>query len=244
MKIDVEKVLPYHDQGEKRTQIETMFDNIAHRYDFLNHLLTAGIDISWRRRAIREIGLIRPKRILDMATGTGDFAIEALQLNPDHIEAVDLSQGMLDIGHDKASKLKVSHIIHFVKGDSEALQYPDESFDAVTVGFGVRNFQNLEKGLTELARVTRSGGIIAILEPSFPKNPIVRALFNIHFRWITPLVGKLFSKDASAYSYLPSSVAAFPEGVDFCNILEKSGFQSTKYQSLTLGICTLYLAYK
>jgi len=244
MNLKVEEVLPYNQNEYKKVQIETMFDNIAHRYDFLNHLLSFGVDITWRKRAIREISAINPKIILDMATGTGDFAFEALSLAPDKIIGVDLSQNMLDIGIEKAKKRPSSVNIDFIKGDSEKLDFESDSFDAITVGFGVRNFQNLDGGLSELARVLKSGGMIAILEPSFPSHPLLRFVFGIHFRYITPIIGKLFSKDASAYSYLPDSVSAFPQGSNFCQILEKAGFSNTKHLPLTFGMCALYLARK
>lgn len=244
MNLKVEKVLPYNQNEQKSTQIETMFDNIAHRYDFLNHLLSLGVDITWRKRAIRELSSINPKIILDMASGTGDFAFEALSMNPTKIIALDLSQNMLDVGIEKARTKDKGNTIEWVKGDSENLVYTENQFDAITVGFGVRNFQNLDKGLSELARVLKPGGMIAILEPSFPTNPILKLLFSIHFQYITPLVGKLFSKDASAYSYLPDSVSAFPEGENFCKLLEKAGFTDTKHLPLTFGMCALYIARK
>lgn len=244
MEIEVEKVVPYNQEKEKRVQIESMFDNIAHKYDFLNHLLSLGIDITWRKRAIREVSVVQPRLILDMASGTGDFAFEALSISPEKIVALDLSQNMLDIGRSKASTKDTQTIIDWVKGDSEQILYSDGHFDAITVGFGVRNFQNLEKGLSELHRVLRPGGMIAILEPSFPTNPFLKILFNIHFRYITPLVGKLFSKDARAYTYLPDSVSVFPQGDSFCKILENVGFKDTKHIALTFGMCALYLARK
>lgn len=244
MRIQVEKIRPYSGSNDKKVQIESMFDNIAHRYDFLNHLLSAGIDILWRKRAIQEISIINPKRIMDMATGTGDFAFEALKLNPEKIVAVDLSQNMLDVGILKNQKRGTESIVEFVKGDSEKLDFEDESFDAVTVGFGVRNFENLKLGLSELARVTRAGGMIAILEPSFPTNPLVKFVFKLHFKYLMPVIGRIFSRDPSAYSYLHNSVEAFPEGEKFCEIIKASGFRDTKHLSLSFGICALYLAYK
>lgn len=244
MEIEVEKVVPYQTNDAKKAQIETMFDNIAHKYDFLNHLLSLGIDIIWRKRAIKEISAVNPEVILDMATGTGDFAFEALSINPKRVVALDLSQNMLDIGIEKAKNKRNGQHIEWVKGDSEQIGFADNSFDAITVGFGVRNFQNLEKGLSELARVMKAGGMIAILEPSFPTNHILRFLFNIHFKYITPFVGKIFSRDSSAYSYLPNSVSAFPQGDSFCEILKKTGFNDTKHYPLTFGMCALYTARK
>jgi demethylmenaquinone methyltransferase / 2-methoxy-6-polyprenyl-1,4-benzoquinol methylase len=244
MNLEVESVLPYNQDETKKSQIESMFDNIAHKYDFLNRFLSLGIDISWRKRAIKEIADISPKLILDMATGTGDFAFEALVLNPEKVIGVDLSQNMLDIGIQKSINRNQSDRIQFIKGDSEHLTYESNYFDAITVGFGVRNFQHLNIGLSELARVLKPGGLIAILEPSFPTNPILKGLFTLHFKYITPIFGKLFSKDARAYTYLPDSVAAFPQGDNFCEILKKQGFSDTKHIPLTFGICALYIAKK
>jgi demethylmenaquinone methyltransferase/2-methoxy-6-polyprenyl-1,4-benzoquinol methylase len=244
LSLNVEKITPYQTTEDKKKQIEGMFDNIADSYDFLNHLLSAGVDIRWRKRAIHEISAVSPRYILDMATGTGDFAFEALRLKPDKIVGVDLSQKMLDVGIQKSINRNLSGNIEFQKGDSENLQFSNNSFDAITVGFGVRNFQNMEAGLSELFRVMKSDGIIAILEPSFPENPIVNFVFNIHFKYITPLLGKIFSHDHSAYTYLPNSVEAFPQGKKFCKILENVGFRDTKYIPLTFGMCALYTARK
>lgn len=244
MNLEVENVLPYNQDETKKSQIESMFDNIAHKYDFLNRFLSLGIDISWRKRAVKEIATVSPKLILDMATGTGDFAFEALAINPEKVIGIDLSQNMLDIGIQKSRERNQSDKIEFIKGDSEHLSYDSNYFDAITVGFGVRNFQHLDKGLSELSRVLKPGGMIAILEPSFPTNPIIKVLFTIHFKYITPIFGKLFSKDARAYTYLPDSVAAFPQGDLFCQLLIKQGFRDTKHIPLTFGMCALYTAKK
>lgn len=244
MDLEVENVLPYNSKEKKKSQIEGMFDSIAHRYDMLNHLLSAGVDILWRKRAIREIGIIHPQYILDMATGTGDFAMEAMSLHPQKVTGVDLSQNMLNIAINKVKKSELQSTIEFIKGDSEQLTFADNSFDAITVGFGVRNFQNMERGLSELYRVCRPEGMIAILEPAFPPNPLVRALFTLHFRYITPFLGKILSKDGAAYQYLPNSVEAFPQGDAFCKLLERQGFRDTKYIPLTFGMCMLYLGKK
>lgn len=233
-------VTPYNDTRSKKEQVEEMFDNIAHRYDFLNHLLTFGIDIIWRKKAVKYIGTIQPKKILDVASGTGDFAFEALSLNPEKVIGFDLSEGMMKYGREKAVKMNVSEIVEFVKGDSEKMPFVDNSFDAITVGFGVRNFENLEVGLKEMHRVLRTGGKVAILEASMPKNAINRALFSLYFGKIVPLIGKLFSKDARAYSYLPESVKVFPEGLEFVRILENIGFANVKWQPLTFGACAFY----
>ena len=234
-------VTPYNDTTRtKKEQVEEMFDNIAHRYDFLNHLLSLGIDITWRRKAVNFISTIQPKKILDVASGTGDFAFEALRLKPEKITGFDLSEGMISYGRAKATKLNVADKVEFIKGDSEKMPFADNSFDAVTVGFGVRNFENLEVGLREMYRVTRVGGKIAILEASQPQNTIIRALFGLYFGHVVPLIGRLFSKDARAYSYLPESVRAFPEGFEFIKILENIGFRNIKWQPLTFGACAFY----
>lgn len=233
-------VTPYNDQRTKKAQVEEMFDNIAHRYDFLNHLLSMGIDIIWRKKAVKYIGIIQPKKILDVASGTGDFAFEALSLHPEKVIGFDLSEGMMNYGREKAKKMNVSDVVEFVKGDSEKMPFADNTFDAITVGFGVRNFENLEAGLKEMLRVLRTGGKVAILEASMPQNAIIRSLFSLYFGKIVPLIGRLFSKDARAYTYLPESVMAFPRGLEFARILENIGFRNVKWQPLTFGACAFY----
>lgn len=238
-------VKPYHKQGEgKKQEVEQMFDNIAHRYDFLNHLLSAGIDKLWRKRAIKFIQPYKPHRMMDMATGTGDFAIDAANLlEVKEIVALDLSEEMLAVGRSKVNTKKYQHI-EFVKGDSEHMVYQDNSFDAMTAGFGVRNFENLEKGLSEMFRVLKPGAPLVILEVSQPENNLLKALFSIYFKGILPLIGRLFSKDHRAYTYLPESVEAFPKGQDFVDILKKVGFTNAKFKPLTLGICAMYTCEK
>jgi demethylmenaquinone methyltransferase/2-methoxy-6-polyprenyl-1,4-benzoquinol methylase len=238
-------VTPYNDQQRsKKQQVEEMFDNIAHRYDFLNHLLSLGIDISWRKKAVKEIGKVNPKTILDVASGTGDFAFQALSLKPDKIIGFDLSEGMLKYGRQKAIEMKVDNVVEFVKGDSEQMPFADNTFDAMTVGFGVRNFEHLTVGLAEMHRVMRPGGRVAILEASNPPNAIIRWFYSLYFSNIVPMIGKLVSKDSRAYSYLPESVKAFPEGLEFVKILENIGFKNVKWQPLTFGACAMYLMEK
>lgn len=238
-------VKPYHKEGEgKKEEVEQMFDNIAHRYDFLNHLLSAGIDTIWRKKAIKHIAKFQPKRIMDMATGTGDFAFDAANmLQLDEIIAVDISEEMLAVGRKKI-KTDKHKVIQFLRGDSENLAYETDSFDAMTAGFGVRNFENLEKGLGEMLRVLKPGAPLVILEPSTPNNPVVKAIFSLYFKGVMPLIGRLFSKDHRAYTYLPESVEAFPKGEAFTDILKKVGFSHAKYKPLTLGICAMYLCEK
>ena len=222
-----------------------MFDNIAKRYDFLNHLLSLGIDRSWRRIGIGMIKPFRPKNILDVATGTGDLAIEGYkQLTPDNITGVDISEEMLAIGRNKIMKRGLEDHIRLQYGDSEDLQFEDNSFDAATVAFGVRNFANLEQGLKEIARVLKPGKHLMILEFSTPEKGWFKALYNAYFRYVTPTIGKLFSKEKRAYSYLPESVQAFPGKEAFNSILEASGLHLIEQRPLTFGICTAYLCEK
>lgn len=238
-------VTPYKNQTtSKKEQVATMFDNIAPKYDFLNQLLSLGIHKGWRRKAIRLLQVQKPKTILDIATGTADFAIEAMKLNPDKIIGVDISEGMLKLGREKINKLGLQNKIELKYGDSESLPFPDNSFDAITVGFGVRNFENLEKGIADIYRVLNHNGMLAVLEFSKPGKFPVKQVYNFYFRYVTPFVGKLFSKDSSAYTYLPESVNAFPAGEEFLKILRKSGFKETKSISLTFGIASIYVAKK
>ena len=238
-------VTPYNDHHRtKKEQVEQMFDHIAPTYDFLNHTLSLGIDRSWRRRAVDSIASISPQVILDLATGTGDFAVEALRLKPTRIIGGDISDLMMNVGRQKAEKLRVSDILEFQRVDSENMPFEDNKFDAITVGFGVRNFENLEKGLREMHRVLRPGGRVAILEVAQPRQFPMRQLYSIYFHYILPLVGRLFSSDVRAYTYLPESVNAFPEGEDFVAILNKVGFRQVGYQPLTFGICAFYTCEK
>lgn len=217
-----------------------MFDNISHRYDFLNHLLSMGVDRLWRRHAVNLLAPIKPKIVLDVATGTGDFALEALRLKPDHIIGLDISEGMLQVGRTKIAKRNASGIITMQYGDSEQLPFADNYADAVTVGFGARNFENLEQGLREIHRVLRPGGRAIILEPGFPSVFPLKQAFKLYFTTVLPLLGRMVSKDSSAYTYLPESVKAFPEGQAFVDICNKAGFAKAVYKPLTFGICALY----
>ena len=236
--------IPYKNSGEsKKKQVAVMFDNIAHHYDFLNQLLSFGIHKLWRKKAIRLIKN-HPKRILDIATGTGDLAIAALNLNPEKIVGIDISEGMLNLGREKIKRKKLENKIELMNADSENLPFADHSFDAAIAGFGVRNFENLEKGLSEMYRVLNTGGVISILEFSKPRGFPIKQLYYFYFTRITPLLGKLFSRDSSAYSYLPESVQAFPDGNDFLNILEKIGYRNTSCHSLSFEIATIYTAEK
>lgn len=221
-----------------------MFNNISWRYDLLNRVLSFGIDIWWRKRAIAQLKDIKPKYILDIATGTGDLAIEALSLKPNKIIGVDISEGMLEFGRKKLIQKGLSKKIELLSGDSEKLLFPDNHFDAVMVSFGVRNFENLEIGLAEIFRVLKPGGKVMILEFSKPKNLIIRGLYGIYNQTFLPAIGKLLSKDSSAYTYLPESVEAFPEGDHFVNFLTSTGFKNGKVLPLTFGISSVYTGIK
>jgi len=228
----------------KKQQVRTMFNSIAHRYDFLNHFLSAGIDYSWRRKAIKMLGKENPKKILDVATGTGDLAIEARKINPEKIIGVDIAEDMLEIGRQKIQKKNLQHLISLEKGDSENLQFETATFDAAMVAFGVRNFENLEKGLSEMYRVLKPGGVILVLEFSKPRNFPVKQLYNFYFKNILPFMGRLISGDAAAYTYLPESVSAFPAGEEFLKVMQKVGFEDAKQRALTFGIASIYIGYK
>lgn len=229
----------------KKQQVAIMFDKIAFRYDFLNRFLSAGIDVSWRKKAIKQLTALQPQQILDVATGTGDVAILAEKmLRPKKIVGIDISEGMLEIGRQKIAKLKLQNRIDLLKGDSEKMPFEDNSFDAITVAFGVRNFQNLDVGLSEMLRVLRPGGKLVVLEFSRPKQFLFKLVYNFYINTIAPGFGKLIAKNKDAYQYLNDSVQKFPEGPQFIEILEKAGYKETYYRTLTLGICSVYCAGK
>ena len=239
------QVTPYKDSSEKKKQqVEQMFDNIAPKYDFLNHFLSLGIDKLWRKKAIRILSGYKTNLLLDVASGTGDFAIAAAKLKPSKIIGFDISEQMLNVGRAKVQRLGLDHIIEFQKGDSEAMPFDDEHFDAITVAFGVRNFENLENGLKEFVRVLKNDGVAVILEFSKPKYFPMKQLYLFYFFGILPLIGRLVSKDSSAYSYLPESVMAFPDDQKFLTILRNVGFSKASQKRLSFGIATIYIAQK
>ncbi len=221
-----------------------MFDNISGTYDFLNHFMSAGIDFLWRKAAIKILRPHQPKTILDIATGTGDFAVEAMSLKPNSIIGLDISPKMIELGKQKIAKKGLTNVISLEVGDSEKLRFKSETFDAVTVGFGVRNFEDTAKGLSEMLRVTKKGGTVIILEFSKPQTFPVKQAFGLYSRFVIPTVGKAVSKDASAYSYLPESVAAFPEGKAFTDLLTKVGYKKVGSKRLSGGIATIYYGSK
>ena len=221
-----------------------MFDNISGNYDFLNHFLSLGIDTWWRKKAIGQLKAVHPKLILDVATGTGDFAVEALRLNPDKIIGIDISEGMLEMGRKKMVKRGLDSKIELRSGDSEKLAFEENKFDAIIVAFGVRNFENLEKGLSEMLRVLKPGGKVVVLEFSKPTVFPFRQLYHFYFRFVLPKIGRWVSRDASAYTYLPESVQAFPDGKEFLGILSQLGFKNTSWTPLTFGISSLYTGIK
>jgi demethylmenaquinone methyltransferase / 2-methoxy-6-polyprenyl-1,4-benzoquinol methylase len=240
------EVKPYAANAGKKEQVEHMFDNIAHSYDFLNRFFSLGTDIRWRNKALRTLNDIAPERLLDVATGTADFALQIAgsRLPVKHITGIDISAGMLDIGRQKVAKKQWGDKIELIKADSENLPFESGRFDAVTVAFGVRNFEHLEKGLAEMLRVLRPGGKAVVLEFSKPRKFPMKQLFGFYFRFIMPGIGRLVSKDKRAYEYLPESVAAFPEGQDFADILSRVGYRDIRIKALSGGIASIYTATK
>ena len=245
-KMSNKKVIkPYNNnKTSKKEEVKEMFNNISKRYDFLNHFLSFGIDKIWRKKAIQVLGEVKPKKILDVATGTGDFAIASLKLNPEEVIGVDISNGMLNLGKQKIKRKGLDSIIKMHIGDSENLSYESNYFDGLTVGFGVRNYENLEKGLGDMLRVIKPGGKIVILEFSKPKQLIVKTIFGFYSKFFIPFFGKLFSKDKRAYQYLPESVIFFPEGQEFLDIMVKVGYNNVKSQYVSFGIATIYSGIK
>ena len=239
------KVIPYKDSKlTKKKQVEQMFDNISENYDGLNRVISFGIDTSWRKKVIKIVTDTYPKNALDIATGTGDLAISLAEAGIEEVVGLDISQGMLNIGKEKIAKKNLTKKIEMVQGDSEALPFGDNTFDAITVAFGVRNFENLEKGLAEIRRVLKPTGVFVVLETSVPSKTPYKQGYNLYSKFILPVIGKLFSKDKVAYKYLSDSAAVFPYGKKFNNILQKVGFTSIEDNPQTLGVATIYTASK
>nr|WP_295443670.1 bifunctional demethylmenaquinone methyltransferase/2-methoxy-6-polyprenyl-1,4-benzoquinol methylase UbiE [uncultured Prevotella sp.] len=240
-----EQIKPYEGTGDKGKLVEEMFDNIAPTYDTLNHRLSWDIDKGWRKKAIKRLLPYAPKKMLDIATGTGDFAILAAQmLHPEQLVGADISEGMMEIGRQKVKRMGLDKVISFEKQDCLHLGYEDETFDAVTAAFGIRNFQNLDQGLSEMCRVLKKGGHLCIVELTTPVCFPMKQLFRIYSGTVLPIYGKLISKDQSAYDYLNKTIAAFPQGEVMMEVLMKAGFEKAEFKRLTFGICTLYFATK
>ena len=240
-----EQIKPYEGKGDKGKLVEEMLDNISPTYDTLNHRLSWDIDKGWRKKAIKRLLPYAPKKMLDIATGTGDFAILAAQmLHPEQLVGADISEGMMEIGRQKVKRMGLDKVISFEKQDCLHLGYEDETFDAVTAAFGIRNFQNLDQGLSEMCRVLKKGGHLCIVELTTPVSFPMKQLFRIYSGTVLPIYGKLISKDQSAYDYLNKTIAAFPQGEVMMEVLKKAGFEKAEFKRLTFGICTLYFATK
>ena len=238
-------IKPYKDSDlGKKEQVTKMFDAISTNYDGLNRVISFGIDVKWRKKVVEIVGKNNPHQILDIATGTGDLALMMANLNPDRIVGLDISTGMLAVGKQKIAKANLSEKIEMIVGDSEDMPFEDETFDAITVSFGVRNFANLDKGLKEIARVLKPTGVLVILETSNPTKFPFKQGYKLHTNVILPIIGKLFSKDKVAYSYLSESANYFPFGEKFNNILRKNGFSKTEDKPVTFGVATIYTASK
>ncbi len=230
---------------KKKEQVAAMFNDIAFRYDFLNRFLSAGIDVGWRKKALKQLKALQPKNILDVATGTADVALMAVKmLQPESVTGIDISDGMLEIGRKKVAKAGLENTIKLLNGDSETIKFDDNTFDAVTVAFGVRNFEDLNKGLSEIKRVLKPGGKLVVLEFSRPKSTIAKGFYNLYMKTIAPNVGKIFSKNRNAYEYLDESIKKFPEGKNFTGILDSLGYKQTFCKPLSLGICSIYCGEK
>ena len=244
MNYDQEVIKPYG-EGEKAQQVEQIFDNIAPSYDKLNHRLSWNIDKGWRRKAIQRLAPYKPQTLLDIATGTGDFAILAAEmLRPQKLVGADISEGMMEIGRQKIREKGLDNIISFEKEDCTALSYPEATFDAVTAAFGIRNFADLDTGLREMCRVLKTGGHLSIVELTTPVTFPMKQLFHLYSHTVLPVYGRLISKDTSAYSYLTKTIEAFPQGERMVEILRKAGFSEASFKRLTFGICTMYFAKK
>jgi demethylmenaquinone methyltransferase / 2-methoxy-6-polyprenyl-1,4-benzoquinol methylase len=238
-------IKPFDGGGEKKQQVGVMFDSIAKRYDLMNRFLSAGIDRTWRKKAIMQLKPGNPRHILDVATGTGDMAISAAKLlQPEKITGIDISPKMLEIGREKIEKQKLGTKIELLAGDGETINFADDSFDAVMVAFGVRNFQHLQKGLSEILRVMKPGARLVVLEFSKPRTPGIKNLYNLYMGVIAPRVAKLFNQDQKAYEYLSNSAKAFPDRGRFIDIMNSTGFTNCSFKSLSLGICCIYLGQK
>lgn len=240
-----EKITPYGTDRPKGAQVEAMFDNIAPAYDFMNRAMTFGIDRGWRKKVVKSVVAAQPKAILDVATGTGDLAIQLARAVTDAtVTGIDLSEGMLSVGRKKVEEAKLDNRVVLTQGDCLALPFPDNSFDVVTVAFGVRNFEHLNKGYAEMARVLRPGGMLFVLELTTPTSPIVKPFYKLYTKGVIPMLGRMVSHDSRAYSYLPESIAAMPQGKRMLAMMENAGFHECSLRQLTLGVSTIYVGRK
>ncbi len=239
-----DNVTPYKNSDPKKEQVAQMFDNIARRYDLINSILSFGTHKNWRKKCVNLLKTKQPKIILDVATGTGDFAIACAKLAPEKITGIDISEGMMKLGREKIKKLGLDKLITLEEGNAETVAFADDTFDAIVVGFGVRNFADLEKGLSNLKRILKPNGQLIILETSFPKNKFFKGIYNIGFSILTPLIGRMFSKDKKAYDYLTNSVKAFPHNENFVAILNKLNFKNTYFKGVGIGSAAIYYAEK
>lgn len=245
MEVKAEHIKPYDDRSDKGTQVRQMFDSIAPAYDWMNRAMTFGVDKIWRRKAVRLVASDKPATIVDIATGTGDLAIAlGRRLPQSHITGIDLSEGMIEIGRRKVAEAGMSGRIDLRQGDCLALDLPDASADALTVAYGVRNFEHLDRGYREMCRVLKPGGMLCVVELSTPVNPVVKPFYKLYTRLIIPALGRIVSKDTRAYSYLPESIAAVPQGDDMLRLISDAGFTDTAFRRLTFGVCTIYTARK
>lgn len=245
MNYKAEEIRPYNDEESKTGQVRQMFDSIAPAYDFMNRAMTLGIDRWWRKRAVKMVGKYHPMTILDVATGTGDLALQLFDtLHPQHITGIDLSENMLEVGRRKIAGRNLTKQITLEQGDCLNMRFADEKFNAVTVAYGVRNFEHLQQGYAEMYRVLADGGVLCVVELSVPTNPMIKALYNLYTRTLIPMIGRLISKDRRAYSYLPESIAAVAQGEEMLDIMRKAGFKNCRYKRMTFGTCTIYLGEK
>lgn len=245
METGAEKVHPYDDNRSKSEQVRDMFYSIAPAYDFMNRAMTFGIDKKWRSRAVRMIAAVSPRHILDVATGTGDLAIKlARDLKPCRVTGIDLSDGMIAIGREKVAQAGLQDCVELVQGDCLSLPMDNGTFDCVTVAYGVRNFERLQAGYEEMARVMKPGGMLCVIELSTPRSPLVKPFYKLYTKWIIPAVGRMVSKDVRAYSYLPESIAAVAQGDEMLQLMRNAGLEDARYRSLTFGTCTIYTAVK
>lgn len=241
----MEQVRPYNNEESKTRQVRQIFNSIAPAYDFMNHAMTFGIDCRWRKKAVKMVKRYHPMTVLDVATGTGDLALQIFDtIHPQHIIGIDLSKGMLEIGRKKIAERDLTNQITLEEGDCLNMRFPDNKFDAVTVAYGVRNFEYIQESYAEMHRVLAKGGVLCVVELSVPTNPVIRAFYNLYTKTLIPLVGRAISKDRRAYSYLPESIAAVAQGEEMLDIMRKAGFKNCRFKRLTFGTCTIYIGEK